>query len=122
MAREGYPVTVFEALPVAGGMMAVGIPAYRLPRDILQSEIQTIEELGVEIRTNTAIGPHPPHWGEKRGVGDLSLDDLRRDYDAVFVAVGAHGSRRLNIEGEHLAGVLHGVDFLRKVNLGREVT
>jgi len=122
LAREGYPVTVFEALPVAGGMMAVGIPAYRLPRDILQSEIQTIEELGVEIRTNTAIGPHPAHWGEKRGVGDLSLDDLRRDYDAVFVAVGAHGSRRLNIEGEDLAGVLHGVDFLRKVNLGREVT
>ena len=112
LAREGYPVTVFEALPVAGGMMAVGIPAYRLPRDVLESEIKAIESLGVEIRTNTPIGPN----------GDLSLEDLSRDYDAVFVAVGAHGSRRLNIEGEDLAGVLHGVDFLREVNLGQEVT
>ncbi len=111
LAREGYPVTVFEALPVAGGMMAVGIPDYRLPRDVLQSEIEAIEDLGVEIRTNTPIGPN----------GDLSLDDLGRDYDAVFVAVGAHGSRRLNIEGESLAGVLHGVDFLRDANLGRQV-
>jgi len=112
LAREGHPVTVFEALPVAGGMMAVGIPDYRLPRDVLQSEIEAIEELGVEIRTNTAIGPN----------GDLSLDDLRRDYDAVLVAVGAHGSRSLNVEGETLSGVLHGVDFLREVNLDQEVT
>jgi NADPH-dependent glutamate synthase beta subunit-like oxidoreductase/NAD-dependent dihydropyrimidine dehydrogenase PreA subunit len=112
LAREGYPVTVFEALPVAGGMMAVGIPDYRLPRDVLQSEIKAIEDLGVEIRTDTAIGPD----------GDLSLDDLRRDYDSVFVAVGAHGSRRLNVAGEDLAGALHGVDFLREVNLGHEVT
>jgi NADPH-dependent glutamate synthase beta subunit-like oxidoreductase/Pyruvate/2-oxoacid:ferredoxin oxidoreductase delta subunit len=112
LAREGYPVTVFEALPVAGGMMAVGIPEYRLPRDVLQGEIEAIEDLGVEIRTNTPIGPN----------GDLSLEDLRRDYDAVFVAVGAHGSRRLKVEGEDLAGVFHGVDFLREVNLGREVT
>jgi NADPH-dependent glutamate synthase beta subunit-like oxidoreductase/Pyruvate/2-oxoacid:ferredoxin oxidoreductase delta subunit len=111
LAREGYPLTVFEALPVAGGMMAAGIPSYRLPRDVLQSEIQVIEALGVEIRTNTSIGPN----------GDLSLEELRRDYDAVFVAVGAHGSRRLNVEGEDLAGVLHGVDFLREVNLGRKV-
>ncbi len=108
LAREGHSITVFEALPVAGGMMAVGIPDYRLPRDVLQSEIKAIEDLGVEIRTNTTIGPN----------GDLSLDDLRRDYDAVFVAVGAHGSRRLNVEGEDMAGVLHGVDFLREVNLG----
>ncbi len=112
LAREGYPVTVFEALPVAGGMMAVGIPDYRLPRDVLQGEIEAIEDLGVEIRTSTAIGPN----------GDLSLDDLRREYDAVFVAVGAHGSRRLNVAGEDLAGVLHGVDFLREVGLGHEVT
>jgi len=111
LARDGYSVTVFEALPVAGGMMAVGIPEYRLPRGVLQSEIKAIEDLGVEIRTNTTIGPD----------GNLSLDDLRRDYDAVFVAVGAQGSRRLNIEGEDLAGVLHGVDFLREVNLGHEV-
>jgi NADPH-dependent glutamate synthase beta subunit-like oxidoreductase/NAD-dependent dihydropyrimidine dehydrogenase PreA subunit len=112
LAREGHFVTVFESLPVAGGMMAVGIPAYRLPRDVLQSEIEAIKALGVEIRTNTAVGPN----------GDLSLNDLRRDYDAVFVAVGAHGSRRLDVDGEDLAGVLHGVDFLREVNLGHEVT
>ncbi len=108
LAKEGYGVTVFEALPVAGGMMAVGIPEYRLPRQVLQSEIAAIKQLGVEIRTNTPIGP-----------GKLSLDDLQEEYEAVFVAVGAHVSRRLAIPGENLEGVLPGVEFLREVALGR---
>ena len=111
LAREGYPVTVFEALPVAGGMMAVGIPEYRLPKDVLRREIAEIEALGVEIRLNAPVG----------GDGGPSLEELRRDYDAVFVAVGAHKSRRLGVPGEDLEGVLPGVDFLRRVNLGQEV-
>ncbi len=110
LAREGYPVTVFEALPVTGGMMAVGIPEYRLPRDILQWEIETIEALGVEIRTNTPVGT--------KGNGP-SLENLRKDCGAVFVAVGAHRSRRLAVPGEELEGVLHGVSFLREVSLNR---
>ncbi|HIC94848.1 MAG TPA: FAD-dependent oxidoreductase, partial [Anaerolineae bacterium] len=111
LAREGYPVTVFEALPVAGGMMAVGIPEYRLPKDVLRREIADIEALGVEVRLNAPVGRD----------GGPGLEELRRDYDAVFIAVGAHKSRRLGVPGEELEGVLHGVDFLRRVNLGQEV-
>ena len=110
LAKEGYRVTVFEALPVAGGMLYVGIPEYRLPKDVLLEEIEGIERLGVEIKTNTRIGR------------DLKIDDLfRQGYKALFIAVGAHRSRRLNIEGEDAEGVIHGVDFLRKVNLGEKV-
>ncbi|HIC94943.1 MAG TPA: FAD-dependent oxidoreductase, partial [Anaerolineae bacterium] len=111
LAREGHPVTVFEALPVAGGMMAVGIPEHRLPKDVLRREIEAIEELGVEIRLNTPVGRD----------GGPGLDELRREYDALFIAVGAHKSRRLGVSGEDLEGVLHGVDFLHRVNLGEDV-
>jgi len=107
LARMGYGVTVFEALPVAGGMMAVGIPEYRLPRDVLSEEIANIEALGVEIRLNTPVGNGGP-----------PLDDLRQEYDAIFLAVGAHGSRRLGVPGEEVAGVLHATEFLRRLNLG----
>ncbi|HDN78902.1 MAG TPA: FAD-binding protein, partial [Chloroflexi bacterium] len=110
LALWGYKVTVFEALPVAGGMMAVGIPEYRLPRDVLKEEIERIRSLGVEIRLNTPVGPN-----------GVSLDELRREYDAVFLAVGAHKGRRLRIEGEDLEGVLPGVEFIRNLNLGRPV-
>lgn len=110
LAWMGYNVTVFEALPVAGGMLAVGIPQYRLPRDVLNREIGFVQDLGVEIKTNTPIGK------------DLTLDDLfAQGYKAVFIAVGAHQSMRLNIPGEEAEGVVHGVDFLRDLNLGREV-
>jgi NADPH-dependent glutamate synthase beta subunit-like oxidoreductase len=105
----GYGVMVFEALPVAGGMLSVGIPAYRLPRDVLQAEIEYIEKAGVEIRTNTPIGE------------DLTLDDLRQEYDAVFVSVGAHEDKKLAIPGGDLEGVLSGVSLLRDLNLGKEV-
>jgi heterodisulfide reductase subunit A len=111
LALQGYGVTVFEALPVAGGMLAVGIPDYRLPRDVLDAEIRRIEALGVEIRLNTPIG----------AAGGPGLDDLRRDYDAVFVGVGAHLERQLRIEGEDLVGVAPGAVFLREMNLGQPV-
>jgi NADH-quinone oxidoreductase subunit F len=108
LAQKGYPVTVYEALPVAGGMMAVGIPEYRLPRDILNVEIENIERAGVEIRLNRALGT------------DFTLDDLldRDGYSSVILAVGAHKSRELGIEGEEMEGVYHGTQFLRDIALG----
>ncbi|MBN1136339.1 MAG: FAD-dependent oxidoreductase, partial [Anaerolineae bacterium] len=108
LALKGYRVTIFEALPVAGGMLAVGIPDYRLPRSVLDREIALIQALGVDIRLNTPIGSE----------GNPSLDDLRRDYAAIFVGVGAHQELQLRIEGENLAGVMPGVIFLRDSNLG----
>jgi len=110
LAWNGYPVTVFEKLPVAGGMMSVGIPAYRLPRDIIKEEIKVIEEMGVEIKTGVSFGE------------DLSLESLKADgFRAVFIATGLHLSRRLNVPGEDHEAVLKGVDFLRETALGAEV-
>jgi len=108
LALKGHSVTVFEALPVAGGMMRVGIPDYRLPKDVLDKEIKAIEGLGVEIRTNMKLGDN------------LKISDLE-DYDAVFIAVGLQKSRKLNIPGEDADGVIPGLDFLKRVNLGEEV-
>ncbi len=110
LAWKGYQVKVLEKLPVAGGMMAVGIPEYRLPRDILAREIKVIEDMGVEIRTGVEFG------------ADVTLDSLGGDgYQAFFLATGLHRSRALNIPGEDHPGVLKGVDFLRQTALGREV-
>ncbi len=109
LARKGYGVTVFEALPVPGGMLAVGIPEYRLPRDILNYEIENIKRLGVEIRTNTVIGK------------DVDFAEIARDYQAVFIATGSHTGLKMNIEGEEAEGVIDAVEFLRDLNLGREV-
>jgi len=107
LGRKGYGVTVFEKLPVAGGMMAVGIPEYRLPRDILAEEIKIIEEMGVDIKTGVSFGQ------------DITLDSLKTDgFKAVFLATGLHKSRALNIEGEDLPGTIQGVDFLRRAALG----
>jgi len=109
LALEGYGVTIFESLPVPGGMLAVGIPEYRLQRDILNYEIDSIKKLGVEIRTNTAVGT------------DIELAELREEYNAVFIATGAHRGLKMNIEGENAEGVVDAVEFLREFNLGREV-
>ncbi|MBW1775530.1 MAG: FAD-dependent oxidoreductase, partial [Deltaproteobacteria bacterium] len=110
LRREGYPVTVFEKLPVAGGMMAVGIPEYRMPRDMLAAEIKVIEDMGVDIRTGMTFGE------------DITLDSLKKDgYRALFVGTGLHLSRALNVEGEDLPGVLKGIDFLRDAALGNDV-
>ena len=110
LRKMGHKVTVLEALPVAGGMLAVGIPGYRLPRDILRKEISILEKLGVEIRLNAPLGEN------------LTVEDLKNDgYQAVFIATGAHVSTRLEVPGEDLKGVSYGVEFLRKVNLGEKV-
>ncbi|RJR34475.1 MAG: FAD-dependent oxidoreductase [Desulfobacteraceae bacterium] len=108
LSRRGHEVTVFESLPYAGGMMRFGIPEYRLPRDVLDSEIREIEKAGVEIRTNTRIE---------------SLDTLMQEkgYQALIVAVGAQRGHRLRIPGGDLERVLVGLDFLREVNLGNNV-
>lgn len=110
LARTGYQVTVFEKLPVLGGMMAVGIPEYRLPRDIIRAEIQVILDMGVEVRTGVAFG------------GDVTLESLKKEgFKALFLATGLHLSRRLNVGGEDLPGILKGVEFLRDVALGNPV-
>jgi len=106
LARKGILSTIFEALPEPGGMLRVGIPAHRLPREILDREIELITNLGVEIKTHTPLGP------------DLSIDDLMNDgYRAVYLALGAHKGIELGIPGEKAQGVRQGVDFLREVNL-----
>jgi len=106
----GYEVTLFEALPVLGGMLAVGIPEFRLPRDILQMEIDGIRELGVEMKSN-----HRFHV-EGNGKSFRKLG-----FQAAFLSIGAHQSSKLNIPGEKLDRVLSGVEFLREINLGRAV-
>ena len=106
LARRGYKVTVFDAMPVAGGMMTIGIPDYRLPRVELNRDIDAMRALGVDIRLNTAIGR------------DLSLDDLERQYAAVLLAVGAQRSQRLGIPGEsEMRGVTSATSFLKDFNL-----
>lgn len=111
LALWGYQSTVFEALPVAGGMLAVGIPSYRLPKDVLNSEIDFIKSVGVEVRTSTPIGD------------SLTLDDLKtQGYEAVFIAAGAHKNNPMDVDGEDLEGVVPAVGFLRDVNLGKSVS
>ncbi|MGQ9857509.1 MAG: NADH-ubiquinone oxidoreductase-F iron-sulfur binding region domain-containing protein [Thermodesulfobacteriota bacterium] len=107
LALRGYAVTVFEELPEPGGMLLWGIPEYRLPRDVLRAEIQSILDLGVELHCNRRVGR------------DISWESLKKDYDAIYLAVGAHKSIRLGVEGEELEGVWGAVEFLRKVNLGQ---
>jgi formate dehydrogenase beta subunit len=107
LALLGYAVTVFEAAAVPGGMMHLGIPEYRLPRDVLQAQIREILDLGPELRLNSRLGR------------DFSLEDLRRQgYKAVLLAFGLHRSRDLNLPGHELDGVVKGIDFLLNVNLG----
>lgn len=107
---KGYKVTVFEALPVAGGMLAVGIPDYRLPKGVLNAEIKMITDLGVEIRYSTAIGK------------DITIDTLMKDgYEAILMATGAHKGQKLGIPGEDARGVVDGVTFLRSLNLNETV-
>ncbi len=107
LALLGYPVTVFEAAPVPGGMMHLGIPEYRLPRDVLQAQIREILDLGPELRLNARLGK------------DFNLADLRaQGYKAILLAFGLHRSRDLMIPGNDLDGVVKGVDFLLNVNLG----
>ena len=111
LARLGYEVTVFEALPVPGGMLWVGIPEYRLPKAVLQKEIDNIKACGVEIKLNSPVG--------KNG---LTIESLKQQgYKAILLAIGAHTSMKLDIPGEDLDGVYHGVLFLHDAALGKEV-
>jgi NADPH-dependent glutamate synthase beta subunit-like oxidoreductase/formate hydrogenlyase subunit 6/NADH:ubiquinone oxidoreductase subunit I len=105
LALVGHDVTIFEAAPEAGGMLRLGVPVYRLPREIIDLEIQAILALGPQLRLGQALGR------------DFQLADLRSDFDAVFLAIGTYQSRRLNIEGEQSDGVLRAIDFLINVNL-----
>ncbi len=110
LAHKGYQVTVFEALPFPGGMMWAGIPEYRLPRRVIQKEVERIEKMGVEIRYNTPIG------------GDYTLDELRRrGFKAFFLGIGAHRGHRLNIPGEEdFPQVWDAVSFLSRRFLGEQ--
>ena len=106
LARKGIRATIFEALPQAGGMLRVGIPEHRLPRNILDQEIEGITSLGVEIKTGTPLGP------------DLTVADLfKKGYKAVYLALGAHKGIELGIPGEKAKGVRQGVEFLRELSL-----
>jgi len=103
----GHSITVFEALPEAGGMMRVGIPRYRLPKDVLDAEITAIKQVGVEIKTNTMID---------------SMESLREQgYDAIFLALGAHAGTKMRVPGEDTSGVMDCVSLLRDVNLGKRI-
>jgi len=107
LALLGYPVTLFEAQPVPGGMLRLGIPEYRLPRELIKLEINAILSLGVDLKVGQRLGK------------DFSLGDLRRDgYRAVFLAIGAHKGRDVQAPGVDLDGVLKGVDFLLNINMG----
>jgi len=109
LRKEGYQVTMFEALNTLGGMMAVGIPEFRLPKAVLKAEADILNKLGVEIKFNTRIGK------------DIQLADIQKSYDAVFLAVGAHKGRKLGVAGDTADGVIDGTEFLFKVNTGEKV-
>jgi NADPH-dependent glutamate synthase beta subunit-like oxidoreductase/Pyruvate/2-oxoacid:ferredoxin oxidoreductase delta subunit len=109
LARRGYPVTVLEGFPQPGGMLRYGIPKYRLPRQVLDTEIQRILDLGVELKCNFMVGR------------DISLDELRQQYQAVFVGIGAQKGIKLRVPGEDAPNVFSGTDFLNLVNRGEKV-
>lgn len=109
LTRMGYSVTVFEAADKPGGMLLWGIPRYRLPADILDGEIQRILDFGVELKLDTRVGT------------DIMLDDLRKEYQAVFISIGAHKGKVLGVEGEDAENVFSGVEFLNRINHGQTV-
>lgn len=112
LAVYGHQVTVFDKNPLPGGMMQYGIPSFRLEKDIVQAEVDVLKQMGVEIKCDVHVGK------------DITLDDLREEgYKGFYVAIGAQGSRKLNVEGENADGVYAGVDFLKKhdSDLGRVV-
>ncbi len=109
LARRGYPVTMFEAFPKPGGMLRYGIPDYRLPQDILDKEIDRILKLGVELKPNTSVGK------------DIPYEDVQKEYDAIFVGIGAHKGYALRVPGEDAENVYTGTEFLNAVNRGETV-
>ncbi|MGA2263118.1 MAG: NAD(P)-binding protein [Acidobacteriota bacterium] len=109
LVRRGYPATVFEAFSQPGGMLRYGIPKYRLPREILDAEIRKILDLGTELRCSCVLGK------------DVTLDQLHRDYKAVFVGIGAHKGLKLGVSGEDAKNVFTGTEFLNQANSGQAV-
>lgn len=109
LARRGYPVTIFETFEEAGGMLRYGIPKYRLPRDILDAEIQNILDLGIELKLKTRIGV------------DVAFDKLKQDFDAVYLATGAHKGAELGVPGDDAANVFTAASYLNRVNSGAKV-
>lgn len=109
LVRIGYTVDVYESHPVAGGVLAFGIPEYRLPKEVLQHEIDLIAQTGVNIILNKDISR------------DTDFKEIKNRYDAVYIAAGAQFPQKVNIPGEDLSGVLHGINFLKDVNLNHNV-
>jgi NADPH-dependent glutamate synthase beta subunit-like oxidoreductase/Pyruvate/2-oxoacid:ferredoxin oxidoreductase delta subunit len=109
LIRRGYLVTVFEAFSQPGGMLRYGIPNYRLPREVLDAEIQKILNLGVDLKCGVIVGK------------DVSLAQLRQDYKAIFVGIGAHKGLKLGVPGEDAANVMTGIEFLNRANSGESV-
>ena len=109
LARRGYPVTIFEAFEKPGGMLRYGIPDYRLPADVLDAEIKNILDLGVELRCKSKVGV------------DISFDDLRKNYDAIYLAIGAHKGANLGVPGEDAPNVFTAASYLNRVNSGTRV-
>jgi NADPH-dependent glutamate synthase beta subunit-like oxidoreductase len=110
LALLGYKVTVFESAPFAGGMLVAGVPVYRLPRSVVQQEIKAILSLGVELKTNTTVGK------------DVTINQLRNEgFKAFCIAAGLQNSRKMKIEGDDMEGVMHGIDMLKVVNVGKHL-
>ena len=110
LRRLGHSVTVFEANSYIGGMLRLGIPEYRLPRAVLQKDLDHILSIGIDVQTDKVVGEH------------LSLENLNEQgFNAIFLAIGAQNTKKVNIEGLNLPNILWGLDFLKKVNLGEKV-
>lgn len=111
LAREGYRVTIFEKASILGGMLSLGIPTYRLPREIVQAEIGLIRDMGVTMKTGVEVGK------------DITIAQLRQEgFKAFFLAIGAQECIPLGIEGEDLGGIYNGLDYLRQLNLGKPLS
>jgi NADPH-dependent glutamate synthase beta subunit-like oxidoreductase len=100
LVKRGYMVTVFEVLPEPGGMLRVGIPSWKLPKDVLETDIEYLKKMGIEIRTGVVVGK------------DITIDELLKEgYKAVLIATGCHKGKELRIEGGKLEGVIHAINF-----------
>jgi len=110
LRKMGFRITIFEAHDKLGGMLYLGIPPYRLPKDVLEREVSIIDKMGIEVKYNTRVG------------NDISIEEIRNHYNALFVSPGAHGNRHLGIAHEDAKGILNGIEFLRKINKKEKVT